>query len=120
VQPDKGGRVLCGYGIDRLLRRLSEQIANEHGSWNRRPHSGYKLVFVPLIQGHLSGDPIDILTRFLDRSGNPLGRPVGIALDRQAALLVADGVGNRVWRVAAASPSQTAMRYAPSSAGNQH
>ena len=74
----------------------------QHGSWNRRPHSGYKVVFVRFAEGHPVGEPEDILTGFLSADGNALGRPVGVAIDRQGALLVADDVGNRVWRVAAA------------------
>ena len=74
----------------------------QHGSWNRRPHSGYKVVFVPFAGGHPVGEPTDILTGFLSAEGNALGRPVGVAIDRQGALLVADDVGNKVWRVTAA------------------
>ncbi len=70
-----------------------------HGSWNRRPHSGYKVVFVGFQQGRPQGLPVDVLTGFLDADGQAMGRPVGVALDRQGALLVADDVGNTVWRV---------------------
>ena len=73
----------------------------QHGSWNRRPHSGYKVVFVPFIEGRPSGDPVDVLTGFLSAEGNAFGRPVGVALDKTGALLVADDVGNAVWRVSA-------------------
>lgn len=72
-----------------------------HGSWNRRPHSGYKVIFVPFENGKPAGSPIDVLTGFLSEAGNAYGRPVGVALDRQGALLVADDVGNVVWRVSA-------------------
>ena len=71
----------------------------QHGSWNRRPHSGYKVVFVPFIDGRPSGDPVDVLTGFLSADGNAFGRPVGVALDQTGALLVADDVGNAIWRV---------------------
>ncbi len=74
----------------------------QHGSWNRQPHSGYKVVFVPFAGGRPAGEPVDMLTGFLDPDGNALGRPVGVVLDRTGALLVADDVGNRVWRVTAA------------------
>jgi glucose/arabinose dehydrogenase len=74
----------------------------EHGSWNRRPASGYKVVFVPFQNGHPSGKPVDVLTGFLGPSGEARGRPVGIAIDKSGALLVADDVGNTVWRVAPA------------------
>ena len=71
----------------------------QHGSWNRRPHSGYKVIFVPFEGGKPAGAPIDVLTGFLSEEGTAFGRPVGVALDRQGALLVADDVGNMVWRV---------------------
>ena len=71
----------------------------QHGSWNRRPHSGYKVIFVPFKDGKPAGPPIDVLTGFLSEQGNAYGRPVGVALDNQGALLVADDVGNVIWRV---------------------
>ena len=74
----------------------------EHGSWNRRPRSGYKVVFVPFAGGKPSGNPLDVLTGFLSEDGDAYGRPVGVALDKRGALLVADDVGNVVWRVTAA------------------
>jgi glucose/arabinose dehydrogenase len=74
----------------------------EHGSWNRRPLSGYKVIFVPFAGGRPSGMPEDILTGFVDKHGDALGRPVGVVIDRSGALLVADDVGNAVWRVTAA------------------
>ncbi len=73
----------------------------EHGSWNRRPHSGYKVVFVPFANGKPSGLPVDVLSGFLSPEGEAQGRPVGVALDKTGALLVADDVGNTVWRVSA-------------------
>jgi glucose/arabinose dehydrogenase len=74
----------------------------QHGSWNRRPHSGYKVIFVPFESGKPSGTmPIDVLTGFLSTEGNAFGRPVGVALDKQGALFVADDVGNVIWRVTA-------------------
>jgi hypothetical protein len=71
----------------------------EHGSWNRQPRSGYKVVFVPFADGRPSGPPQDFLTGFLSPEGHAFGRPVGLALDRTGAVLVADDVGNTVWRV---------------------
>jgi len=73
----------------------------QHGTWNRRPHSGYKVIFVPFEKGKPSGDPIDVLSGFLSNDGKAFGRPVGVALDQRGALLVADDVGNVVWRVSA-------------------
>ncbi len=87
-------------------RFSSGSFIGEHGSWNRRPHSGYKVVFVPFAAGHPAGMPMDVLTGFLDADGDALGRPVGVALDRHGALLVADDVGNCIWRVTeAGSPT---------------
>ena len=71
----------------------------EHGSWNRKPRSGYKVVFVPFSGGKPTGLPIDVLTGFVNTEGEALGRPVGVAIDKRGALLVADDVGNIVWRV---------------------
>lgn len=71
----------------------------QHGSWNRRPASGYKVIFVPFAKGMPAGNPEDVLTGFLDSQGNAQGRPVGVAIDRRGALLVADDVGNTIWRV---------------------
>jgi len=73
----------------------------QHGSWNRKPHSGYKVIFVPFTGGKPSGKPVDVLTGFLDKDENALGRPVGVVIDKQGGLLVADDVGNKVWRVSA-------------------
>jgi glucose/arabinose dehydrogenase len=80
-------------------------FVGQHGSWNRNPPSGYKVIFVPFNQGQPYGQPIDVLTGFLSDNGDAYGRPVGVALDATGALLVADDVGNMIWRVSkAASP----------------
>jgi glucose/arabinose dehydrogenase len=71
----------------------------QHGSWNRRPQSGYKVIFVPFTNGMPSGAAQDVLTGFLDDDGNARGRPVGVTFDKRGALLVADDVGNVVWRL---------------------
>ncbi len=83
---------------------LPTQFANgmfvgQHGSWNRKPHSGYKVILVPFAGGKPSGPPIDVLTGFLSTDATAYGRPVGVALDKTGALLVADDVGNIIWRV---------------------
>jgi glucose/arabinose dehydrogenase len=70
-----------------------------HGSWNRKPPAGYKVVFVPFKQGRPAGQYIDVLTDFVSGKGEARGRPVGVAIDRRGALLVADDVGNVIWRV---------------------
>lgn len=71
----------------------------EHGSWNRKPRSGYKVVFVPFADGRPAGMPVDVLSGFVNADGDALGRPVGVAVDKAGALLVADDVGNTIWRV---------------------
>jgi len=89
--------------------KLGERFATgafvgEHGSWNRKPVSGYKVVFVPFAANGFplpNAKPIDVLTGFLDADGKARGRPVGVITDKTGALLVADDVGNRVWRVSA-------------------
>lgn len=73
----------------------------QHGSWNRKPHSGYKVIFVPFSAGKPSGAPVDVLTGFLNDEEKAMGRPVGVVIDQQGDLLVADDVGNKVWRVSA-------------------
>jgi glucose/arabinose dehydrogenase len=82
-------------------------LVGQHGSWNRRPRSGYKVIFVPFRNGRPAGDPVDVLTGFLNAEGEALGRPVGVAIDRHGALLVADDVGNRIWRVTATNGEST-------------
>jgi glucose/arabinose dehydrogenase len=77
-------------------------FVSQHGSWNRKPHSGYKVIFVPFADGKPAGAPADVLTGFLDNDGDAQGRPVGVAIDKRGGLLVADDVGNVVWRVTAA------------------
>jgi glucose/arabinose dehydrogenase len=81
-------------------------FVGEHGSWNRKPRSGYKVVFIAFGDGRPVGSPEDVLTGFVDDEGNALGRPVGVAVDRAGALLVADDVGNTVWRVTPATSGQ--------------
>jgi glucose/arabinose dehydrogenase len=71
----------------------------QHGSWNRDPSAGYKVVFIPFSGATPSGDKLDVLTGFLNDKGEARGRPVGVAIDKQGALLVADDVGGKVWRV---------------------
>jgi glucose/arabinose dehydrogenase len=77
----------------------SGMFVGQHGSWNRMPRSGYKVIFVPFANGAPIGDPLDVLTGFVRQNGEAMGRPVGVAMDRRGALLVADDVGNTIWRV---------------------
>jgi glucose/arabinose dehydrogenase len=81
---------------DRFRRGM---FVGQHGSWNRKPRSGYKVIFVPFNGGKPSGMPIDVLTGFVRENGDAMGRPVGVAIDKRGALLVADDVGNVIWRV---------------------
>jgi glucose/arabinose dehydrogenase len=86
-----------------LPQELQEgMFVGQHGSWNRDPPSGYKVIFVPFDDGRPVGNPIDVLTGFLSEKGEAQGRPVGVAVDRRGGLLVADDVGNYVWRVTGA------------------
>jgi glucose/arabinose dehydrogenase len=86
-----------GKGLPRHL--ANGMFIGEHGSWNRKPPAGYKVVFVPFVNGKPSGMPLDVLTGFVSKDGAAYGRPVGVAIDRRGALLVADDVGNVIWRV---------------------
>jgi glucose/arabinose dehydrogenase len=91
-------------------QHLSPAFANgafigEHGSWDRSPLNGYQVIFVPFVDGRPVGKQIPVVTGFLGKDNETVhGRPVGLALDRSGALLVADDVGNAVWRVSATQP----------------
>ena len=78
-----------------------------HGSWNRDPPSGYKVAFVPFANGQPSGPIEDVLTGFLDEQGQARGRPVGVAVDSRGAVLVADDVGNKIWRIVPSGAAPT-------------
>lgn len=82
-------------------RFATGMFIGQHGSWNRKPHSGYKVIFVPFTADQPVGEPVDVLTGFLSDDGKANGRPVGVAIDKRGALLVADDVGNVIWRVSA-------------------
>ena len=93
---------LTWAGQTALTPRFSNgMFVGQHGSWNRKPASGYKVIFVPFANGKPNGTPIDVLTGFID-GDDAHGRPVGVAIDKRGALLVADDVGNAVWRVTSA------------------
>ncbi|MNS76535.1 Soluble aldose sugar dehydrogenase YliI precursor [compost metagenome] len=79
-------------------------IVGQHGSWNRNPPAGYKVIFVPFSGGKPAGPPQDVLTGFRNDKGEAMGRPVGVLGVRSGALLVADDVGNVIWRVTPARP----------------
>jgi glucose/arabinose dehydrogenase len=91
------GNSLPGYGAGAFV--------GEHGSWNRVPRNGYKVVFVPFSGGKPSGMAQDVVNGFLDANNDAHGRPVGLAIDRTGALLIADDIGNTVWRVSSAVPA---------------
>ncbi|MEI9991307.1 MAG: sorbosone dehydrogenase family protein [Rhizomicrobium sp.] len=76
----------------------------QHGSWNRNPRAGYRVIFVPFTGAKPSGEPKEVLTGFLSPGGEAQGRPVGVAIDKSGALLVADDVGDTVWRVTRKAP----------------
>lgn len=88
------------YGADLFSQQYRNgAFIGQHGSWNRRPRSGYKVIFVPFENGVPAGVPQDFLTGFLDADGNARGRPVGVTVDGRGGLLVADDVGDIIWRV---------------------
>ncbi len=109
IQPDYGlGSHVAALGLAFSDSRMPAPFAQgafvgEHGSWNRKPRSGYKVVFVPFDGGRPAGAPVDFLTGFLSPEGEAYGRPVGVAMDLKGGLLVADDVGNAVWRAAPAA-----------------
>jgi glucose/arabinose dehydrogenase len=88
-------------------------FVGQHGSWNRRPASGYKVIYVGFDGAQPGGAPVDVLTGFLSPDGKAWGRPVGVAVDKSGALLVADDVGNVIWRVAGPQPAATARAAPP-------
>jgi glucose/arabinose dehydrogenase len=96
---------LAWSGSSSLSPQLTRgMFVGQHGSWNREPRSGYKVIFVPFTEaGDPAGMPVDVLTGFVKENGDAMGRPVGVAIDRRGALLVADDVGNAIWRVTGAT-----------------
>ena len=113
IQPDYAlGAHTASLGLASSIgTSLPTQFANgmfigQHGSWNRKPLSGYKVIFVPFTNGKPTGVPTDVLTGFISKKGEAYGRPVGVALDKSGALLVADDVGNTIWRVTASDASR--------------
>ena len=106
-RPDLAGRALKpDYALGSHVAPLGLAFGNDgayigqHGSWNRKPLSGYNVVFVPFREGRPAGLPVEVLGGFVSPEGKAYGRPVGVALDGSGALLVADDVGNAVWRLA--------------------
>ena len=81
-------------------------FVSQHGSWNREPRAGYRVIYIPFTNGAPDGMPEEILGGFLDADGNARGRPAGLALASTGALLIADDVGNVIWRVRRSSGSR--------------
>jgi glucose/arabinose dehydrogenase len=91
--------LVFSQGADLGERFAQGVFIGQHGSWNRDPRAGYRVIFVPFRDSKPDGMPVDVLTGFLSAAGEAQGRPVGVAIDKKGALLVADDVGNTVWRV---------------------
>jgi glucose/arabinose dehydrogenase len=109
VGPHTASLGLAFYDGDLLPARYRDgAFIGQHGSWNRTPLSGYKLVFVPFANGRPSGPMEDVLTGFVDDAGDAHGRPVGVAVAADGAVLLADDVGNVVWRVVPAGAGANA------------
>lgn len=105
ITPDYAlGSHVAALGVDFSIPEMGEQFADgvfvgEHGSWNRKDPSGYKVIFVPFSNGRPSGDPVDFVTGFRTDEGKTRGRPVGVTVDPKGAVIVADDLANVVWRV---------------------
>jgi glucose/arabinose dehydrogenase len=113
ITPDYAlGSHVAALGVAFSVPAMGGQFGNgvfvgEHGSWNRDPPVGYKVVFVPFRDGRPSGDPIDFVTGFRTRDGDTRGRPVGVSVDPRGALIVADDLSNTIWRVTPTHPATT-------------
>jgi glucose/arabinose dehydrogenase len=79
-------------------------FVGEHGSWNRSPPVGYRVIFIPFRNGRPAGPPVDFVTGFLGQDAKARGRPVGVTIDPRGALIVADDLSNTIWRVTPARP----------------
>ncbi len=105
---------LAFYTADNLPAKYrGGAFVGEHGSWDRQILNGYKVVFVPFTGGHPSGKAEDVVTGFLNAQNQARGRPVGVAVDKSGALLIADDVGNTVWRVTADTGAKISALGAP-------
>jgi glucose/arabinose dehydrogenase len=93
-------------------------FVGQHGSWNRKPRSGYKVLFVPFSAGKPAGKAVDVLTGFVNEEGKAYGRPVGVAVDKQGGLLVADDVGNTIWRVTGTASPRPDIHTSEASSAN--
>jgi glucose/arabinose dehydrogenase len=106
--PHTGSLGLASAKGSSLGSRFREgMFVGQHGSWNRRPFSGYQVLFVPFASGRPNGMPVQVVTGFLDDQGHARGRPVGLAIDKAGGLLIADDVGNVIWRVTGSAVQAT-------------
>ncbi|MET0658282.1 MAG: PQQ-dependent sugar dehydrogenase, partial [Steroidobacteraceae bacterium] len=123
ITPDYAlGSHVAALGVAFSTAAMGSQFSDgvfvgEHGSWNRNPPVGYKVVFVPFRAGRPAGPPVDFVTGFRRADGKTRGRPVGVAVDPRGALLIADDLSNTIWRVtpnnrppSAEAPSSGAQR----------
>lgn len=105
ISPDYGlGSHVAPLGLAFSIPEMGDEFAEgvfigEHGSWNRNDPVGYKVVFVPFSNGEPDGDPIDFVSGFLTDDSRTRGRPVGVTIDPDGALIIADDLTNAVWRV---------------------
>jgi glucose/arabinose dehydrogenase len=104
---------LACYDAGAMPQYRGGAFVGQHGSWNRKPLSGYRVIFVPFADGRPASPPQDLLTGFVDNDGRARGRPVGVAVANDGALLVADDVGNAIWRVAPANPQVGPVHLQP-------
>jgi len=122
IVPDYAlGSHVAALGVDFSEPSMGPDFAEgvfvgQHGSWNRNPPVGYKVIFIPFQDGRPAGEPIDVVTGFLQDEDNTRGRPVGVTVDPRGALLVADDLSNTIWRVAPSTPVATDVAAAPPAA----
>ena len=114
ISPDYSlGSHVAALGVSFSTPAMGADFADgvfigEHGSWNRTPPVGYKVIFVPFRDGKPAGEPVDFATGFLTDDGKARGRPVGVTVDPKGALIVADDLANTVWRITASQPAAPA------------
>lgn len=91
---------LTFYTGEQFPERFRHSLfACEHGSWNRAKRTGYKVIFVPVKNGDAVGEYEDFMTGFVTPDGNVWGRPVGVTVARDGALLVTDDASGSIWRI---------------------
>jgi glucose/arabinose dehydrogenase len=119
IPPDYAlGSHVAALGVSFSTSAMGAKFADgafvgEHGSWNRTPPAGYRVVFVPFQNGKPAGDPVDFATGFLTDDGKARGRPVGVTVDPKGALIIADDMANTVWRVTPNQPTASTPEETP-------